>query len=86
VSLDSRAGGGGRAARFSSRGGGVGGQAGGWSAFWTETVPRGWDIFVNFHWGLIASRKLTKRPSAVTCGLWKLVNFCGFPSKPTEVK
>jgi hypothetical protein len=78
---------------------GGGGQVGGWSAFWTETVPHGWDIFINFHGGFIASWKLTKRPLAVTCGpqkltklqsapfcSWKLVNFRGFPSKPTEVK
>jgi hypothetical protein len=45
---------------------GGGGRVGGWSAFWTEMVPRGWDIFFNFYGGFIAPRKLTKHPLAVT--------------------
>jgi hypothetical protein len=63
-----RAGGGGRAGGLHGRvavgGSGVNGRAGrgGWvgrsSVFWlslTETVPRGWDSFVNFRRGLSAS-------------------------------
>jgi hypothetical protein len=57
-----RAGGGGRAGGLRGRvavgGGGVNGRAGGSSVFWlslTETVPRGWDSFVNFRRGLSAS-------------------------------
>jgi hypothetical protein len=57
-----RAGGGGRAGGLRGRvavgGGGVNGRAGGSSVFWlnlTETVPRGWDSFVNFCRGLSAS-------------------------------